>query len=481
MRFRAAPAQLTRAIVTAAVAALALPASAAAGSVALWACHGPGGEPLGSAGVARGLSGDGAATTYGSGCDAAIAHARDGGLRAAFSRADAAGGSIAWWRVDVPPDLTLTSVRLRRVLTGFDGVAGPGDGRLYAAETPTAVLESARVGDTNGPHGEELHVTGAAGDSVRVRVACELDASQRCGGQAATPVAVDAAAVALGVIDSEAPKGAVGGVMSPARGALRLELRASDAGSGLSSGVARIDDTVMAIAQLGTPGCQDLSPGDAAVDLALGASCSHSTAGTSLVVDLSGVPDGSHRLRVTVDDMSGNRTTVVDEEIVVANEQPARKATATLDIGSGGANAGTGSRPGSQNGPARASVGCRQPRLSVFLTDAPLRIVRGRPVLVAKRRYRYSGRLTCQRGETRRPAAVGTRVLIVGKRRGRVVHRTFTRVRSRGRIRVALAYRTSRTVVFQHTGADGRKARVRIGIRVVSRRAPGRRAGGGPS
>ena len=98
--------------------ALAFAPSASAGQATLWSCHGPGGQALGVQPLVAAANGDGVITTYGTGCAAPATVLADGGLRAAFTRVDPAGGSQAFWRFDVPASVTLQSARLVRRTSG---------------------------------------------------------------------------------------------------------------------------------------------------------------------------------------------------------------------------------------------------------------------------------------------------------------------------------------------------------------------------
>jgi len=119
---------------------------------------------------------------------------------------------------------------------------------------------------------------------------------------------------------------------------------------------------------------------------------------------------------------------------------------------------------GGVGGVSRGS--CRSPRLSVFLDQRPLRVSRGVPVLQRGKRYRFRGRLTCVIDGRRRSAPKRTRVEVLNQVGRRTVRKPATLIRDRGQVRVILAYRSARTLIFRFTNADGQRSQVRIRVRV---------------
>jgi hypothetical protein len=482
-----------------------LPASASAASVALWACHGPGGEPLGSAPFSSTASGDGRATGYGNGCEGP---AGTGGLTATFSRPDPAGGSVAAWRLDVPSGVVLGEVRIVRATSGFGGTQVSGDPQMYEAATSSTMLELAALDQPSDvPLGGELSVSGVTGRFVRVGVRCEVLGGQRCAAppEAGATVGVEVSSVALGVLDGSPPVGAVEGVRSPVESGetIMLLLEASDTGLGLAGAEASIDGRRAAFARLGAGACPEHPASDASVDLPLGVTgCPKSVSNVPLAVSWRGVPVGSHRLRVTVTDAAGNTTTLVDRTIEVRSPPPAGSNTVTIGIcshtvfggcapgggppgggppgegsGGGGSGGGQGGKGGVQGITSSAEV-CRSPMLSMRLVSKPLRRVRAHrrriPVLRAGRRYRYRGRLTClPAGAHRRVSApTGTVVKVLYKiGRRRVKAGRGTMVVHKGRLSALLGYRTSLTIIFSYRTSGGPILRVKIRTKIAHRHA----------
>ena len=130
---------------------------------------------------------------------------------------------------------------------------------------------------------------------------------------AAPALAAPAAAAAA------APAGGVSGVRDPASGVLRLVVLAS-ADEGLRSARAGLDG---AEAATGSFGC-DSEP----------ATCP-SAGEVTLLVPTTGVPDGPHRLTVTVTDAAGQETRLVDRVVTVANAPVVQQTTVTVGIGTG--------------------------------------------------------------------------------------------------------------------------------------------------
>ncbi len=469
-------------------AALALAPSAAAGEATLWACHGPGGQALGVQPLVAATFGDGVITSYGAGCASPVSAIGDGGLRATFTRADPAGGSQAFWRFDVPSSVTLESARLARRTSGFGGTPVPGGGQSYVTQTSAATLERASVEDASNVALDGVLDVAAGGTYVRFGVLCSKAQPERCAPATADALGVDASSIALRVSDIAAPLGAVGGVSSPAAGTLSLSLFASDGGLGLASARATLDGALVAVADLGGAACAELSPQDATIDLAAGGGCPSSVAGARLGVDTTRVPDGAHRLQVVVRDAAGNESTVADEQITVRNTIVPASNQATLTLGTGAVPAaggggqggaggpGSGGAPGNTGAGAGATPGpaCAKPRLSMMLSQRPLRTVRGVPVLSRSLAYRFSGRLTCLVAGRRTAAPRGTAVEILSIIGTRIRSDGGVTLKSKGVVSVLLRYPTSRIVRFRHRSTDGTTARVSIRIAVARPRVASR-------
>lgn len=461
-------------LATAAAFAVFAPAAAHAGQATLWACHGPGGQALGTIGLTPAATGDGVTSTFGSGCDAPVSALGQGGVRAALP-APAAAGSSAAWSLEVPRAVTLTGVAATRRTAGFGSTPLPDSGLRYAATTPTDLIESRSTEAGDGAL-DGSFATSTSGTSVRFAVTCAPPAVSPC----TAPVAVELGSLGATVTDDQPPRGAVGGIVSPAVGTLNLALRASDAGLGLAEARVLVDGTLVSVVDIGGATCAELSPTDTTVDIAAGATCPESVTDLPMAVDTTTLPDGEHRLEVIVRDVSGNAVTVADELIVVANTRRVQSSTAILNLGSGGTPTGgaggtppgTGGEIGGAGGTpgSPGTVACARPRLTMALSQRPLRRSRGVALVRRNARYRFTGRLTCVVGGRRVSAPQDTVVEILNTIGRRTVRKSGTTVRRSGQITAILAYPSTRLIRFRFRSADGSVAQASIRI-IVSRRA----------
>jgi hypothetical protein len=178
--------------------------------------------------------------------------------------------------------------------------------------------------------------------------------------------------------------------------------------------------------------------------------------------------EGSRTLRVTVLDESGAEF-VRTEQIVVDNTPPANNRVVIVSVGSG-AISPQPSPPGDGGPtPPAGAPKCRSPRLNMYLAQDPLRFRRGIPTLVAGRKYRFQGRLTCFIGKQRVNAKRGTIVQVRNIVRGFTVIKRSIVVGRNGKLSVRLAFRSTRVIIFRVVGRGGDVVRVRIPVRIVER------------
>lgn len=472
-------------------------ATAHAGSVTLWACHGPGGEGLGAAPFVSATEGDGGAEAIGLGCGGPSG---TGGLSATLSESGSASGSSASWRLPVPAGATLESVRVARTTSGFGAPPIAGDPQWYRAWTSSATLEFASLESGSASLSGERSFDPASGEYVSLGVGCGP-----VGDCAGPPVGVEISSIALGVEDDSPPTGEVTGVESPVAGGttLHLLLKASDPGLGLASAQASLDGQTQTVVPLGGPSC----PEHPSANLTYGADCPHSVAGVPLSIDV-GQP-GAHELRVSVTDAAGNTATVLDRTITVESQQPSPGSN-TITLGVGGEPPHTGSGEGEGNekgkekgkgkgkggvlGSASSGAGvCRSPLLSMRLASKPLRWVKRQrrriPLLRARHDYVFRGRLTCLSNGRRISAPTGTVLHVyykIGRQRAKLSGRGTMTVHNgtlEGNLRAILgySYTSSRTLVFRYHPGAGVLVQVTIPVKVVGRRkaesSRGRKAG----
>ena len=89
------------------------------------------------------------------------------------------------------------------------------------------------------------------------------------------------------------------------------------------------------------------------------------------------------------------------------------------------------------------------------------------PVLVAGKRYRFTGRLTCIINGRRVSAPKRTRIDVRAIVHGRSVRKGRTAVGAKGKIVFRIASPSSRTLEFRFTAPNGKVTRVRIKIVTV--------------
>jgi hypothetical protein len=222
----------------------------------------------------------------------------------------------------------------------------------------------------------------------------------------------------------------------------------------------------------GGANCRDLSPGDGTIDLPIDADCPH-VAGRDLTVHTTAYSDGDHQLVARVLDAAG-RKWEASETLSVENHVDPGQRTRKLTIGSavpgesvtpGGSGSGGSGSSGDVAGASATS--CRSPKLAMFLNQKPLRIRHRVPVLKRNKTYRFKGRLTCVVRHHRVSGPKHARIDLINVVGKKTVEKNGTTVRAAGRITMILKYRSSRTLIFRFTNGDGRRAQVKIKIKIA--------------
>jgi hypothetical protein len=238
-------------------------------------------------------------------------------------------------------------------------------------------------------------------------------------------------------------------------------------GTGLASAQAIVDGVTMDTESFGGSDCTDLSPGSAQVDLPLGEDCPG--VGTAqLAVDATHLLDGPHTLVVRVTDAAGNVTTETKplETVHIVPGNP----SATLTVGTSVPAAQTGGGGGGTGGVLGTSASsCTRPKLSMLLDQKPLRVSRGVPVLARGKRYRFRGTLTCVVRGRRVAAPKRTRVDFLNQLGRRTLDKGGALTRTKGRVTVIVTALSTRTLIFRFVDASGKRAEVRIKVKVVRR------------
>jgi hypothetical protein len=266
------------------------------------------------------------------------------------------------------------------------------------------------------------------------------------------------AASATHASDVDPPRGAVGGLTSPASGTMVLHVRATGADVGLASAGASVDGVVVASADLCAPACPS------------------SVEDVPLSVPTTGFGDGTHQLQVRVTDAAGASTVLVDQPFVINNTPPASQSSVLVTLGSGadpaapdgGGPGGGGDVVGGAGGAVPGGrPACAAPRLSMFLKTKPLRVVKRVPVLRKGGKYRFSGTLTCVVGGRRVHAHSGLKVALLNQIGKRTYRKRAVTTRFDGTLAVVLTYPSSRLLEFRYQSIDGATTRVRIRITVA--------------
>jgi hypothetical protein len=457
-------------------------ASAATNDVWVWACHGPNGQELGNVFGSTNFAG------YGAGCDAA-GDLDAGGLRGQLA-VPSGGSAIAWpstasANLTVPPGTNLTAVRLQRRVTG--AVPNVVYSATYSAGGPNTPLESFSGVDVPAED-KTFPVTAVApGGSLQLRFECTTTG----GCPASGPANLDVSSLAMKVSDTSPPHVAVGGYQNPAATKLTLDVSGSDIGTGMRSAWAWVSGanctpTLCPVYKADFAGteCRDLTPNDATVDMPLGAKCAFGGEhAPPIVVDIAiknpdgtiGLPNGDgYALNYRVTDWAGNEYNET-KPLTLNNNPYLGTNTQTLSIGTTGtttpnANNNTTGNGGSGGVAGASAQSCRSPRLSFSLSNKPMRISKGVPVLQYGKRYRFNGRLTCVINGKRKSAPKRARVDILNKIGKKTIEKAGTTVRDKGRLTVILSYKSSRTISFRFTNSDGQRSTVSIKVKVEKKK-----------
>jgi hypothetical protein len=440
-------------------------ASAQTNEVWLWACHAPGatGEGIGDAFP------DTSFDAFGEGCGGVFG---SGGLRGALASdgENIAYGATASGSFTVRPNTKLQEVHLQR------SAAGVATGVTYEAKINNAVVESADGADVAAAEKVFPVNAATAGGSVDLQLRCTLTS----GCASATPATLDIGRIGMKVLDDVPPSIAVGNSRSPADKTLNLDVHGNDAGSGLYKAEAFVNGAKVneKLFNSAASECRDLTPNDARVDMPLTASCVHvGPVPDNLPVDTTVFPDGTYELAVKVTDWAGNASTHTNT-IEILNHVDLGTNTQQLNIGTSGVQTPQPNQNTNNNNSGvlgAQAQSCSSPRLSFSLSQKPMRIAKGRPVLQKNKRYRFTGRLTCVIKGKRVSAPKRTRVDIFNKVGRKTVERNGTTVGSKGRLSIILSYPSTRTIIFRFTNSDGKRSQVSIRVKVESKKKSTRR------
>src|SRR3954447_12823660 len=242
---------------------------------------------------------------------------------------------------------------------------------------------------------------------------------KRAGSRGSAVWALVAASVAALVAASPAGAstlaGAVGGLRSHAQDTLPLDIHATAGSAHLANAVVNVD---------GAPATVFLSsdhvtPVQSAPLCHPAGSCDVGVADVDF--DSRSLPDGPHHMRVVVSDVDGNIAAIADHDFEVDNAPKYYQTQVNLTVGSGVSfPAPGGQKPGGSGGVLEAGAGsCTSPKLSMLLSQKPVRVRKGVAVLIRGKKYRFTGRLTCRSGNKRVSAPKRTKIQIFAIVKGR--------------------------------------------------------------
>jgi hypothetical protein len=279
-----------------------------------------------------------------------------------------------------------------------------------------------------------------------------------------TAVLVGASAIALGAVTvtSAQQAGTVSGSLegwhSPVQGGLTLTVTGRANGAKLVDATLLVDGSVV--------DAKSLCPADSTTQ------CRVEKATFNELKTAGVYGDGMHKIDVLIRDDAGGSFDIA-RDLEVWNNRPTGSDTATLDVGSGGLATPGAQNPGTPGGgggvEGASATSCRSPRLSMCLSQKPLRVSKGVPVLLKNKKYRFTGRLTCLVGSKRKSAVKGAKISLRNVVGRKTVSKPGTKVKTGGKITLILRYASSRTLEFRYTNGDGKTSKVRIKVRIAQK------------
>ena len=385
--------------------------------------------------------------------------------------------------VSVPPGLVLKQALLTRSTTIPEGVDGRYSAtyRYYTGPDANRTLNNDEI---------DSATTSVSGDVSPAVTHAGVD-PQLVFAITGAGASADLQRVGLKLNDPEPPSGGVGGlapggnITSPDaahNAANTIDVWANDNGAGLWKAELWVDGvlagTFKYVNQDGS-GAACVNAVDTGQPLPLKNDCLHnySDPKKGLSFDSTRWPDGKHTATVKVFDVSGGVTQLLtDAPFEIHNGRDPRNCSpscdAPLNIGSGNTTQPNGSNNGNNGSggvAGESETSCNSPRLSMELSQRPLKLSKGVPVLVSGKRYRFRGKLTCLVGGKRRSAAVKTPIELLNTIGKHTYRKGGATVRTNGAITMILSYKSSRTLVFRYTNPDGRRSQVKLKIKVVKK------------
>jgi hypothetical protein len=471
--------QLGVAVLTAAIFALSAGA-ASANEAWVWACHGPSGTSIATP-MVTGVKADGTAGYNCAGDD-------NSGATLRLVGANPAAGSSATLQIALPPGAPVSRLAI------VHAVHGSAAGARYTVKLGGDTILSQPLDDPVATLPADFTRSGS--ETLSFSLTC--DAAAPCGG----PVSVDIVKAAALIDDTKAPYGNVNR-NSPTNDFTEMIASAIEEGVGLGHADVLIataprDDAVVTTKSVpfsndaGT--CDDLSPNAATIDLPLDPTRCITGSGDAKFltgrdkdgkriigtsVDTSGLPEGIYYRRMIAYDAAGNGNDLfhIGGSVWEAFEvwHPVLGSPSqTLSIGSSSnpiAEPQPNTKPNQNGTVGNQSASCRSPRLSVSLSQKPLRVSKSVAVLQYGKRYRFEGRLTCVVNGRRISAPKRTKIELLNKVGKKTVTKTGPKIADKGRFKVSLKYPVgSRTLIFRFRNANGQRSQVSIKIKTEKKK-----------
>jgi hypothetical protein len=236
-------------------------------------------------------------------------------------------GTSAGWTFIAPAGTTIAAINYERYIGHqFDGFndwspALRSDGTIVPGETCLDSVENSEtcfVGGPPGEGGEPGVITGLSAHQLSLGILCQAPAGDECV-TGATQHKVWAAMYGATVTLNDpttptlsAPSGALWGPGEAGgfhKGAESVTISAQDIGGGVQSIVLAADG-------------QPVETYNASCNFTFAKPCPLSTGAQTLTLPTTSLTDGAHTVTLVATDAAGNRSTVVSEQITVANNPP---------------------------------------------------------------------------------------------------------------------------------------------------------------
>ena len=349
---------LAAAVLIAAATLLFSAAAAHANQMTVFSCHDPAGHPVGHAGWGIERTGQSymtAADTCGAGGAGALS------LELGANAAGYPNGAEIQWRFWAPSWATIAKYTIQ-VPDSYarPGSSGVGQGQVFvdASDESDPIYDYRNLGGGSWGQSTIERAPPAPVSWVTVNASCDGQQGSCPAGVQMSRVDVSAASMLLNDFATPTVSEKSGTLLSGAtlRGQAEASFQAQEEGPGIYSAWLTVDGKARPAVMLNSNNglCTDLGQTtDGTRSFASPTPCAKATSG-SLTLNTAELPDGSHTIKLQVDDAAGNTTTAFDGTITTHNA-PEDQSPPTI-AGGGQAQVGTGlgSQPGEWSAPQAA-------------------------------------------------------------------------------------------------------------------------------